>query len=122
MPPTRIWAAGSRTTCCTSSTEPVNGQGYAAPNTASPVGVLEWDAAAYFQHQPDLRLTLTNQTASLTWPSQPGWGYRLEVSSDLVNWTEERTMAGTNGMLNVTLTNVPSACTFWRLKFREGGL
>jgi hypothetical protein len=32
-----------------------SGQGYAPPaNTASPIGVLEWDATAYFSHHPEM--------------------------------------------------------------------
>ncbi len=100
---------------------PVNGQGYTAPNTAAPIGVLEWDAASYFNHVPTLRLAITDDATSITWSAQAGWGYRLQTSSDLLAWDTVDTLAGTNGVLGVTITDLPLTKTFWRLEVQEGG-
>jgi hypothetical protein len=100
--------------------QPVNGQGYSAPNTASPVSVLEWDVAAYFSHRPDLRLAMTNNAAALTWPAQPGWSYRLQTGSDLLTWSNVCTVPGTNGTLSVGIRDLPTDTTYWRLEIREG--
>src|SRR5450759_4694854 len=41
--------------------QPSSGLGYTPPaNTASQIGVLEWDAATYFAHQPAEQLTFAN--------------------------------------------------------------
>jgi hypothetical protein len=101
--------------------EPVDGNGYTAPNTASPIGVLEWDAAAYFNHQPRLQFGLTNGTASFQWNAQLGWDYRLQASSNLVSWSNVVTLAGSTDVLHVSLTNLPAGLSFWRMETREGG-
>jgi len=64
------------TTTCTSSISPAPAR--VTPrrsNTAAEIAVVEWDAAAYFAHQPSLSLTLLNQNpdALPDFPSQLGW-------------------------------------------------
>ena len=56
------------------------GQGYTAPaNLASRFSVLEWDAAAYFAHQPQpgVAFSADKTQITITCPSQPSWAYRL---------------------------------------------
>jgi hypothetical protein len=103
-----------------------DGEGYSAPaNNASLIGVLEWNAAAYFNHVPLLQLSLTNanQTVALSWNSQPGWGYQVEWSTNLVNWNLATTLNNiTTFSSQYFYTN--SATTrqqFWRLLTQQGG-
>jgi hypothetical protein len=104
-----------------------SGEGYNPPtNTASPIGVLEWNATAWFNHVPVLQLTLTNQNrdVELSWASQPGWGYQVQSSTNLVNWTTVTTLNGIPGLypLQYVQTNgVSGPRRFWRLQTREGG-
>ncbi len=105
--------------------QPVTGHGYTAPaNTASQVGVLEWNAAAYFKQSPALRLALTNlnQNAVLSFRSQPSWGYRLWAATNLTDWSMVGTTNGTGGDLQFIQTNGGVGVRrFWRLELKEGG-
>jgi hypothetical protein len=103
--------------------QPSTGLGYTPPaNTASQIGVLEWDAAAYFAHRPSLQITLTNVNHELiSFRSQVGWGYRLQASTNLLSWENLTTLAGNGGTLQYLQTNTTAASTFLRLEVKEGG-
>ena len=105
--------------------QPCTGYGYIAPsNTAAPIGVLEWDAAAYFNQKPAVQIAITNATQDvvLSWPSQTGWGYKVQTSTDLASWTDLGTLSGNETTLNYIHTNaVADPYRFWRLDVREGG-
>ncbi|MBC8095509.1 MAG: BNR-4 repeat-containing protein [Akkermansiaceae bacterium] len=104
--------------------QPSSGLGYTPPaNTASEIGVLEWKAAAYFNHRPALQVSLTNsnQNVRLSWASQVGWDYRVQASSDLVGWNSLATIPGSGATLQYLPGNVPASQQFWRLEIREGG-
>ena len=104
--------------------QPSQGEGYTPPaNTAAPIGVVEWNAAAYFAHRPTLALSLVNTTnASLTFNSQSGWGYRVQTSTNLTTWETLATLAGASGQLQYTHTNsVGVIQRYWRLQSQEGG-
>jgi hypothetical protein len=104
--------------------QPSEGQGYVAPmNTAAEIGVLEWDAATYFNHRPALAISSTNFSHDLLlrWPSQIGWSYRVQTSSELRTWTNVATFFGTGGKLQCVATNSSDSARFWRLEIREGG-
>jgi hypothetical protein len=104
-----------------------DGEGYTPPaSDASPIGVLEWNAAAYFSAAPTLQFALTNsnQNAVFSWNSQPGWGYQLQWSTNLVNWSVVTTLNGIGGVL--PLQYIQTNCAtgpqeFWRLVSKEGG-
>jgi hypothetical protein len=104
-----------------------SGEGYTPPaNTASPIGVLEWNAAAHFNYHPALQLTLTNsnQDVALSWNSQPGWGYQVQWTTNLVNWNVAATLSGISGFLPlqyVQTNGVSGSQRFWRLQVKEGG-
>ena len=104
-----------------------DGEGYTAPtNNASPIGVLEWNAAAYFNTPPTLELALTNssQNVALSWISQPGWGYQVQWSTNLVNWNVAATLNGSSGLLPLQYIHTNGAVgplRFWRLQTQEGG-
>ena len=103
--------------------QPVNGQGYTAPaNNAAPVGVLEWDAAAYFAHRPRLHLAGQYPThVVLAWNSQPGWTYRLQTSTNLTTWHDLTTREGAAWQMQFIHTNGGDASPrFWRIQCREG--
>ena len=106
--------------------QPSTGEGYTAPsNTASPIGVLEWNAAAYFNPMPTLQMAFTNsnQNVTLTWPSQTGWGYELQTSTNLPTWSALTTLSGNETTLQYVHTNAATVpARFWRLQIREGGL
>jgi hypothetical protein len=105
--------------------QPCSGHGYTAPsNNAAPIGVLEWDAAAYFNHRPQLQMAFTNanQDVVLSWRSQTGWGYQVQTSTNLVDWSTLATLAGNEDRLEYVHTNaVIEPARFWRLRVREGG-
>lgn len=107
--------------------QPSSGLGYTPPaNTASQIGVLEWNAAAYFNYVPSLQLNLTNQNhdVALSWNTQPGWGYQIQWSTNLVNWNVVGTLGGTSGFLPaqyVHTNGVAGPQSFWRLLTKEGG-
>ena len=105
--------------------QPSTGHGYTAPaNTASQVAVLEWNAAAYFNPMPPLQVTFTNANpnVALSWPSQTGWGYRLQSSTNLPVWDVLSTLNGNEGTLQYIHTNAAAVpARFWRLQIREGG-
>jgi len=103
--------------------QPVNGLGYAAPaNTAAPIGVLEWDAAAYFAHRPFLQVSRSGTAdATLAFNAQPGWTYQVQTSTNLSDWDTLATLAGIAGRLQYVHTNGVSASPrFWRLRLHEG--
>ena len=102
-----------------------NGEGYTAPvNTASLIGVLEWDAATYFNHHPALQVAPANAGSNvmLTWNSQPGWGYQVQWSTNLTDWY---TLATLNGISDFSsqyhCTNSTGTYLFWRLATQPGG-
>jgi hypothetical protein len=110
--------------------QPGIGQGYTAPsNNAAPIGVLEWDAAAWFAHQPAIQLDYVNsgQDAAVSFSSQTGWGYRLWASTNIVNhWQAAGSIVGTvtgNGsQLQMVHTNgAVGPQRYWRLEIKEGG-
>ncbi len=107
--------------------QPSEGEGYTAPaNTAAQIGVIDWNAAAYFAHRPPLQMNLTNRNrdAVFVWNSQLGWSYRLWASTNLSSsWSQVLTTNGTGGALQSIQTNatiLPQR--FWRLEIKEGGL
>jgi hypothetical protein len=101
------------------------GEGYTPPaNTADRVSVLEWDAAAYFAHQPQPQVAFSNDGAqiSITLTSEPSWSYRLWSSSDLDDWELIETRDGTGAPLVFTQpADVGESKRFWRVEFVEGG-
>jgi hypothetical protein len=103
--------------------QPASGLGYAPPaNTASQVAVVEWDAAAYFNHKPAVQIAVTNQDVTLSWPSQTGWSYKVQTSTNLVSWTNLGTLAGNGATRQFIHTNAAAdSVRFWRLQVQEGG-
>ncbi len=104
--------------------QPSAGEGYTPPaNTAAQIGVIEWNAAAYFAHRPTLQLAINNATnAVLTFNSQLGWGYRLQSSPNLTNWNTITTLAGISGQMQYIQTNgINGDRRYWRLQSQEGG-
>jgi hypothetical protein len=106
--------------------QPSTGYGYLAPsNTASPIGVLEWNAAAWFAHQPAIQLSFTNSglDAVVSFPSQTGWGYRLTSATNLFSsWETVSTVSGDGLYRQIIHTNgAADARRFWRLQIKEGG-
>jgi hypothetical protein len=105
--------------------QPCTGHGYTAPaNTAAPIGVLEWNAAAYFQHRPTLNLGFTNETDTvLSFDALPSWGYRLSVSTNLQAWQVLATWNSTNGPVRYVQPNGGfGPQRFWKLSYQEGGI
>jgi hypothetical protein len=104
-----------------------DGEGYTAPtNNASPMGVLEWNAAAYFNHHPTLQFAFTNSSRDvvLAWNSQPGWGYQVQWSTNLMNWSTAATLNGGDGLLPLQYVQTNGAAgteRFWRLQTQQGG-
>jgi hypothetical protein len=106
--------------------QPSSGLGYTPPaNTASPIGVLEWDAAAYFAHQPAVQLAFVNSghDAAISFPTQTGWGYRLWAATNLLNgWGPVGTVSGNGSFLQIVHTNgAVGPQHYWRLEIKEGG-
>lgn len=99
------------------------GEGYMPPaNTADRISVLEWDTAGYFAHAPQVSVALAAGQVTLTCPSEPSWSYRLWSSTDLDDWTEVETRAGTGEPLVFTYPAVEGETKrFWRIEFVEGG-
>ena len=104
-----------------------DGEGYTDPgNTASPIGVLEWNEPAYFNFVPTLQLSLTdeNQNVALSWNTQPNWGYQVQWSTNLVNWNTVATLAAIGGFSPMQYVHTNGAVgpqRFWRLQIQEGG-
>jgi hypothetical protein len=101
-----------------------SGEGYNPPaDTASQIGVLEWNAAAWFTNRPSLKLTALNGGTNtfLKFLSQPGFGYHIQTSTDLNTWTNASTLTGTGGWMQFITTNAPTSKRFWRLELKEGG-
>ncbi len=103
-----------------------DGEGYTAPaNNASLIGVLEWNAAAYFNHVPALQLSLTNanQTVVLSWNSQPGWGYQVQWSTNLDNWNLAATLNNITAFSSQYFytNDATTQQQFWRLLTQQGG-
>jgi hypothetical protein len=105
--------------------QPSAGEGYTPPaNNAARISVLEWDAAAYFSHNPQPRLSFSDAgtEVTITHPSQPSWSYRLWSSDNLEDWQPVDTRVGTGGDL-VFIHPIPPGETkrFWRVESAEGG-
>jgi len=98
-----------------------NGLTYSAPaNTASQIGVLEWNEAAYFA-TPTLNMAPSGQNEVLSYKSILGSSYRLWTSTDLVNWTAINTSVGDGTVQSYTHTGgAVGAKRFWRLQVAEG--
>ncbi len=105
--------------------QPTSGQGYTPPsNTASEIGVLEWDTAAYFAHAPELSLDALTASgdAWLSFRAQPGWAYRLDASTNLASWDGVLTLPGTGGVTHLAHPGgAAGPRRFWRLEAKEGG-
>jgi hypothetical protein len=103
--------------------QPSQGEGYTPPaNTAAQIGVVEWNAAAYFAHRPALALSFANNTnAVLAFNTQLGWGYRVQTSTNLTNWETLATLPGAAGQMQYTHTNgLGNHQRYWRLQSQEG--
>jgi hypothetical protein len=103
-----------------------DGEGFTAPaNNASLIGVLEWNAAAYFNHDPALQLMLTNsgKNVALSWNSQPGWGYQVEWSTNLISWNVAATLDNISGFSSqyIFTNSAASRQQFWRVLTQQGG-
>ena len=102
-----------------------SGEGFTpATNLATPIGVLEWDAATFFNHHPKVQLTRTNATdVALNWNAQPGWGYEVQWSTNLIKWMVATTLNGTSlAPLQFVQTNGMTAPQrFWRIAAQQGG-
>jgi hypothetical protein len=98
-----------------------NGLTYAPPaNSASPIGVFEWDEAAYFA-PPKLHVVPVSQNTQLSWNSIPGYSYRLWTSMDMTNWTALSTFTGNGTTLSYTHNGGATGVKrFWKLEVREG--
>lgn len=101
------------------------GEGYTPPaSDASWIGVFEWNAAAYFNHHPNLQVASASQNQTLlSWDSQPGWGYQVQWSSDLVNWNVVTNVNNASDFSSQYIyTNaVGNTQMFWRLATQPGG-
>ncbi|MEO5714834.1 MAG: BNR-4 repeat-containing protein [Luteolibacter sp.] len=102
-----------------------DGQGYTSPaNTASRISVLEWDAAAYFnqQPQPGVAFSADKTQITISCPSEPSWSYRLWSSTNMQDWTAVETRVGTGAPLEfVQAANLGESKRFWRIEYKEGG-
>jgi hypothetical protein len=104
-----------------------SGEGYTPPaNTASAIGVMEWNAAAYFDHHPPLQFASTNSNHDvvLAWNSLPGWSYQVQWSTNLNSWNVAVSLNGIAGLLPLQYTQTNDAVDpqrFWRLQVKEGG-
>jgi hypothetical protein len=88
--------------------------------------VLEWDAAAHFAHHPDPRLTFSEDRvdAIISFPTQPGWAYRLWSGTDLTEsgWQIIQTLNGNGASQQIIHANGGvGPRRFWRLQIKEGG-
>jgi hypothetical protein len=106
--------------------QPSSGENYTPPaNTASEIGVFEWNAAAWFAHQPAIQLDYVNSghDAAISFTSQTGWGYRLWSTTNLfANWQAVGTLAGNGTLLQFVHTNgAVGPQHYWRLEIKEGG-
>lgn len=103
-----------------------SGLSYTPPaNNASPIGVLEWNAASYFDHQPKLELAFANhhRDAVLAFLSQKGWSYRLWTSTDRLVWQDVTAAAGNGSLVELLHVHGAEASErFWRLEVKEGVL
>lgn len=99
------------------------GEGYVPPaNTADRISVLEWDAARYFAHSPQVSVAKSGTVVTLTCPSGPSWSYRLWRSNDLDDWELVEERAGTGEDLVFThAAAIGETKRFWRIEFVEGG-
>ena len=104
--------------------QPSAGLGYTPPaNTASPIGVLEWNAAAYFRQQPALSLTLTNSSdAVLSFVALPSWGYRLLSSTNLTDWESVGTWNNLDATIHFNNAAALDEERFWKLEYQEGAI
>ncbi|MCW1921089.1 BNR-4 repeat-containing protein [Luteolibacter arcticus] len=101
------------------------GEGYTPPaNSADRMSVLEWDAATYFAHKPQPRVSFSSDRTevSIAFMSEPSWTYRLWSSTDLDDWAFVETRDGTGEPLVFTWPAVEGETKrFWRVEFVEGG-
>jgi hypothetical protein len=105
------------------------GENYTPPaNNGSPIGVVEWNEAAYFNYVPTLQLNLTNQylDVALSWNTQPGWGYQVQWSTNLAGaaWNVAATLGAPGGFMPMQYIHTNGAAgpqRFWRLQSKEGG-
>ena len=99
----------------------LNGLTYTSPgNSASQIGVLEWNERAYFA-PPALNVTLTGQNAVLSWQTILGSSYEVLTSTDLVNWTVVNTSTGDGTLHSYTHSGgAAGPKRFWRLQVKEG--
>jgi hypothetical protein len=98
-----------------------NGLTYTSPgNSASQIGVLEWDERAYFA-PPKLNVTLSGQNALLSWQTILGSSYEVLTSTDLVNWTVMNTSTGDGTVQSYTHSGgAVGPQRYWRLQVKEG--
>jgi hypothetical protein len=86
---------------------------------------LEWNAAAYFAHQPALQLAFVNsgRDAAISFNSQTNWDYRLWSTTNLFgNWESIGTVSGNGTLLQIVHTNGGVGLQhYWRLEINEGG-
>jgi hypothetical protein len=75
---------------------------------------------------PVLQLALTdaNRDVVLAWHSQPGWGYHVQWSSNLIHWNTTATLSG--GATHRPMQYIQTYATigperFLRLQVKEGG-
>ena len=105
--------------------QPSTGNGYTPPaNTASPMAVLEWDAAAYFAHQPAQQLAFVNaaKDAVVSFATQIGWSYRLWATTNLNAWEAISTVSGNGSVQQIVHQNGGvGPQRYWRLEIKEGG-
>jgi len=104
-----------------------SGEGYTPnANDASPMGVLEWNESVWANPTPALQLTLanSNRDVALAWNAQPGWGYQVQWSTNLINWNAVATFNGITSYapLQFVQTNgAAGSLAFWRLQLQPGG-
>jgi hypothetical protein len=104
-----------------------SGEGYTPnANDASPIGVFEWNEAAWASPIPALQLALTNsgRDVMLSWNAQPGWGYQVQSSTNLINWNAAATVNGITSYQPVQSLQTNGAAgrqRYWRLQLQQGG-
>lgn|GEM_PF-6884150 len=86
--------------------------------------MLEWDAAAYFnqQPQPAVAFSADKKGITISCPSEPSWAYRLWSSTNMQDWRAVETRVGTGAVLEfVQAANLGESKRFWRNEYKEGG-
>jgi hypothetical protein len=99
-------------------------------NTATPIGVITFNAARYFSEPARLTLVpaANGRDMVVAWDSKPSYGYRLYSGTDLAlpnsdpSWTLEGTYQGNGAVLQrVVVDGRLGPRRYWRLETREGG-